>query len=109
MPLLITPAEPIITRANVPLSSLYAIIDAVSYQRKGWTPKVISAQIGYYYDEAASLSAEQVPVEGWPTSLAQEATPEQANTLPIFEFLEALLKAKLEAVLPAGTRIEVVA
>jgi len=106
MPLLITPPEPLTTTAAVELPAVYAIIETVGYKRRGLYPKRIVATVGYYAHEAASLTAEPVQVPGLLTEFFQDASPEEANQLPIFDFLDAKLKALLEATQPAGTLIE---
>ncbi|MBF9223006.1 hypothetical protein [Hymenobacter ruricola] len=45
---------------------------------------------------------------GLPAQVEQAATPEQANAVPIFDFLEGVLRQQLEAVLPAGTTLATV-
>ena len=103
MPFLITPPQPLTTATGLPAASLYAIIDAAEYTRRGESPKVITASIGYYASAEAALSRTPLQVPGLLTTLVQAASPEEANTLPLFDFLEALLKTKLEPLLPVGT------
>lgn len=109
MPLLITPPAPLRTTSQTEVTSLYALIDAVGYTRRGLTPKTITATVGYYASELASLDAERLYISSLPAGFEQQATPEEANSLPIFDFLEAVLETRLQAVLPTGTRIERVA
>ena len=111
MPILITPAAAFLTTSQLPVASVYAIIEKVGYARRGLFPKTLQFEVGYYASEAASISetAASLQVNGLPTNLSQEATPEQANALPLFDFLEALLKTRLEAALPVGTTFAKVA
>lgn len=111
MPLKITPAAPFQTTGLLPVASIYAIIESVSYARRGLFPKTLQFVIGYYVSEAASINADATTllIDALPTGFNQEASPEQANSLPLFDFLETLLKTKLEALLPVGTLYEKVA
>lgn len=108
MPILITPPAPLETTALLPVTSLYAIIERVSYTRRGLVPKTLQFEVSYYANEAASVNttATSLELNGLPTNFNQEASPEQANALPLFDFLETLLKTRLEAFLPVGTLIE---
>lgn len=109
MPLSVTPQEPFLTSSRCPVPTVYVLLDRVSYDRRGLSPKCISATVGYYVSEEASRTADCLVLEGLPVHLAQEASAEQADGIPIFTFLEQLLRQRLEAALPVGTRIETVA
>ena len=102
MPLLITPPQPLQTTALLPVPAVYAIINAVAYAR---TDKLISFTVGYYANEAAStaLNAAALDINALPTGFTQAASPQEANAVPIFAFLEQVLTAQLTALLPAGT------
>ena len=98
MPLLITPAQPFQTTAHLDVPAVYAIINAVSYAR---ATKQISFTVGYYASEAASTAgADMLSINALPTGFVQAASPEQANAVPIFQFLEQVLTAQLTALLP---------
>lgn len=106
MPLLVTPSEPFVSGANLPVASVYAIITEVSYQTKA---RVILFRIGYFASEAAyDAQADDVNISPalLPRFITQAATAEEANAVPIFKFLETILTAALCARLPEGTRIE---
>jgi hypothetical protein len=109
MPILITPPAPLASLSQLPVARIYAIIDRVSYERRGRFPKVIVATVGYYASESACNTAEQVSVPGLVGEIRQPVTPEQANGLPIFDVLDGLLRAELQAVMPEGTVLEMVA
>lgn len=105
MPLLLSFPDPITTTAHLPVRQVYAIINRVSYDRTG---KAIACQVGYYASEAA-CDAEAVGIESeaLPNGFVQPATPEQANGLPIFDFLDAVLSARLQEAHPACTIVRV--
>jgi hypothetical protein len=107
MPLLITPAQPLASNTGQPVTSFYAVIDKVHYERRGLSPKVILCEVGYYAHASASLDAAPMLLDGLPPGFAQPASPEEANALPIFSFLEALLTAKLEVLLPGAAIVNV--
>ena len=106
MPLLLTaPAEnPFETIAHIPLGSVYAIILRVNYDTR---KKVIDFEVGYYYSEPAYVAhADALQVKFLPRGFTQPATPEQANAVPIFQFLEYSLTAKLQELLGPDVQIE---
>lgn len=106
MPLLLTPDAPFETFSHVPLPVVYAIIRRVGYE----TPhKRIDFEVGYYFSEAAYLAqADALLLRSLPVRFTQPATPEEANAVPIFQFLEQVLTQQLQALLP-DLRIEQVA
>ena len=107
MPLLLTPPEPLLTTSLLPTPQLYAIIEDVKYPTRA---KVISFEVLYYPSEAARIAdAAPLQLPGLPTRFHQAATPDQANAVPIFDFLDQVLQAQLTPLLPAGTTIERVA
>lgn len=107
MPLLITPASPFQTTAQLTVPTAYAIINEVSYARSS---KEITFTVGYYASEEASTAgADILRINALPTGFVQAASPEQANAVPIFQFLEQVLTAQLTALLPEKTTIESVA
>lgn len=99
MPLLLSFPEPILTTQLLSVTDVYAIINRVSYDRTG---KAIACQVGYYASEAAcDAAAEGLTSEVLPNGFVQPATPEQANGLPIFDFLDAVLSARLQELHPS--------
>jgi hypothetical protein len=108
MPLLLTSAQPLLTTAQIPVTSLYVIVERVAYERRGLQPKVITWSVGYYADEAASVNANvsAVQMAELPINFSQAVTPEQANAVPIFTYLEQLVTAQLTDLLGADVTIE---
>lgn len=102
MPLEITLSAPLLTISETPVDSIYAIIERVSYERRGLTPKTILFEVGYYMNAAASQSAAPLQLQ-LQAQFFHPASPEEANVVPIFAFLEQVLTAQLTALLPAGT------
>lgn len=106
MPLKLTPAAPFEAFSHVPLPEVYAIITKASYSTR---QKKIEFEVGYYYNEAAYVQqADAVLLRGVPQLFSQAATPEEANAVPIFQFLEQVLNQQLTALLP-DVQIESVA
>ncbi len=101
------PPDPFQNDALLPISQVYAIIEQVGYLTR---TKRITYSIGYYASEAAyQANAAALHITALPSDLAQPATPEQANAVPIFQFLEQVLTQQLTSLLAAGTTIENVA
>jgi len=104
MPLLLTPAEPLQNDALLPVAAVYAIILRVAYDTR---QKLISYEVGYYASEAAYLAqAAPLRINSLPTGFVEPATPEQANAVPIFQFLEQVLSQQLTVALGEGATIE---
>lgn len=102
MPLHIKLPEPLYTFSGDSILEFYAIVDSVSYARRGLNPKTILFRAGYYLNEPAS--AVSAPFQmALQIDFSQVASPEEANAVPIFTFLEQALTSKLTALLPAGT------
>lgn len=107
MPLLITPATAFQNDACLDIASVYAIIEQVGYRTRD---KCIAFAVGYYASEAAYVAlAARLHIQALPADLVQPATPEEANAVPIFQFLEQVLTASLRQLLGEGTTIESVA
>lgn len=107
MPLLLTPATAFQNDALLDVPTAYAIIERVAYSTR---EKIIEYHVGYYASEAAFLDrAAALRVNALPTGFVQPATPEQANAVPIFQFLESALTQQLTQLLGALVRIENVA
>lgn len=109
MPLLITPAVPLITPHGLTCPVLYAIIDECGFNRK---ERSGSFTLGYYLHEAASLPGSgvfELPVDlqrGFTFSIS----PEQADALESPQaVMEAYAHYELLQQLPEGSTIETVA
>lgn len=101
MPLLITPAEPFQTTAQLPVAQVYGVIRRVAYDTDS---AKITMQVGYYTSEAGRIArVAELAINALPQGFVQDATPEQVNGLPIFDFLDSLVKAQLEALHPTAT------
>jgi hypothetical protein len=107
MPLLITPAAPFETTSALSVPAVYAIIEKVNYDTR---KRLIDYVVGYYANEAAYLAiAAQVQCVQLTLSFVQPATADEANSVPIFTFLEQGLTAQLTALLGPDVTIENVA
>lgn len=106
MPLLITPAAPFQTTAFLNVGSVYAIINAVAYTR---ATKQISFTVGYYANDAASTAsgASELDINALPTGFVQAASPQEANAVPIFQFLEQVMAGQLAPLLPGAAIVSV--
>lgn len=106
MPLLLTPKEPFLTTALVPVSSLYARIKKVGYDVD---EELIVFEARYYISkEAKEAGADPLLINALPVGFTQPATAQQANGVPIFDFLDAVLQHNLEALHPTATIVRIV-
>jgi hypothetical protein len=106
MPLLITPATSFLTSVGLLSPQAYAIILKVGYDAY---EKVIRLEVGYFASEQAYFDKCKVlEVKGLPTGFSQPATAEEADAVPIFQFLEGIVAQQLLALLGSDTRIQTV-
>jgi len=97
MPLLITPATPFETTAQLSCPSVYCLIRKVSYDTDATKIEFV---VSYYASVTArDARADTLSINALPTGFEQVATPEEADAVPIFQFLEQVLTAKLTALL----------
>ncbi|SDZ00688.1 hypothetical protein [Hymenobacter psychrophilus] len=100
MPLLLTPTTPFHTDSLLPVEQVYAVIRKVGYDTDSLR---IELSVGYYTTEAARVArAQTLSIDALPIRFQQDATPEQVNGLPIFDFLDSLVKMQLEALHPTA-------
>ena len=106
MPLLLTPAQPLLTPSGLPVSQLYAIVDEFSYSRK---LRRASFVLGYYVSEAASLpesNMSQLRVR-LPLNFSFQVAPAQLGALGDPQaVLEAYAQQELATLLGEGATIE---
>lgn len=101
MPLLITPAAPFATTSELAVPAVYALIRRVNYDTDA---ALIAYEVSYYVSEAARVArAATLQIHALPPGFTQTATPQEANAVGIFQFLEASLAQQLTALLPVGT------
>ena len=108
MPLFITPSTPLKTTSLLDVTSLYAIVDTLVYNRKR---KLLAFTLGYYATEAASANesgAAQIEAN-LPTGFSLALTPAQAARAgdPV-EVMEEYVRHELLALLPEGSKVETV-
>lgn len=97
MPLLITPATPFRTTAQLDCASVYCLIRKVGYDTD---TTQIEFVVSYYASVAArDARADTLSINALPTGFVQAATPDEADAVPIFQFLEQVLTAQLTALL----------
>lgn len=101
MPLLLTPTEPFAASTAAAVPTLYAIILKVEYDTRA---RLLFYRVGYFLNEQAYLDlAESLRVPNLPSSFSQQASAQEANAVPIFNFLEQVLTQELAALLPGAT------
>lgn len=101
MPLLITPAAPFATTAELAVPAVYALIRRVNYDTDA---ALIAYDVSYYVSQPARAArAATLQITALPPGFSQAATPQEANAMGIFQFLEMNLTQQLTALLPAGT------
>ena len=102
MPLLLTPAQPLKTTAQLEVASVYVIIDDIGFNRKRRQGRFT---LGYYAREEASLPDMAAQLEvNLPLDFVLGLTPAQATQVgDIEEVLEEYARHELLALLPDAT------
>lgn len=98
MPLFLTPVSAFATTSTVEVATVYAIIDEVHYSRRH---KTITFTASYFASEAAcDAQAAPLLINALPGTFSRAVTPEAADSLPIFTFLEQELEKSLKELHP---------
>ena len=102
MPLLLTPAAPLLTTCHLPVRSVYVIIDALTFHRKR---REATFSLGYYVNEAACWPNVAAALEvNLPTGYTLTMTPAQAAQVGDPQaILEAYAAHELRTLLPDAT------